>query len=232
MDGVNSMRQRLLHAGLIISALLASPVPGLSQTVQQNGSLRVTGQPGQAAVLQMNGRSYIDIEALARLINGSLTQKGDQITLTLPESSGSVPTVAQTTQPANSEFSKDFLKAGIEEMSVIREWRSALVNAVQNGYAVTDDFVAGYRGQATTNLRLVSVATSTDSDRSAYQLLSNELNHMQKLSDKILSARRNMNYISPDAMKDDPLHQQILNCARSMAAMAASGHFQDDGTCN
>jgi hypothetical protein len=180
----------------------------------------------------MNGRSYIDIEALARLINGSLTQKGDQITLTLPESSGSVPTVAQTTQPANSEFSKDFLKAGIEEMSVIREWRSALVNAVQNGYAVTDDFVAGYRGQATTNLRLVSVAISTDSDRSAYQLLSNELNHMQKLSDKILSARRNMNYISPDAMKDDPLNQQILNCARSMAAMAASGHFQDDGTCN
>jgi len=180
----------------------------------------------------MNGRSYIDIEALARLINGSLTLKGDQITLTLPESSGSAPTAAQTTQAANSEFSKDFLKAGIEEMSVIREWRSALVNAVQNGYAVTDDFVAGYRGQATTNLRLVSVAISTDSDRSAYQLLSNELRSMQKLSDKILSARKNMNYISPDALKGDPLDQQILTCARSMAAMAASGHFQDDGTCN
>ena len=45
------------------------------------------------------------------------------------------------------------MKAGIEEMSVIREWRSALVNAVQNGFAVTDDFAAAYRGQAAKNLR-------------------------------------------------------------------------------
>jgi len=216
-----------------MSALLAWQVPGLSQTVQENGSLRVAGQPGQASVVQRSGRSYVDIEGLARLINGSVTFKGDQITLTLPASATSTPIAASpTSQPANSEFSKDFLKAGIEEMSVIREWRSALLNALQNGYAVTDDFVAGYRGQATANLRLVSVAISTDSDRSAYQLLSNELNSMQKLSDKILSARKNMNYISRDALKGDPLDQQILTCARSLASMAASGHFEDDGACN
>jgi len=227
------MKQRLLRAGLILSALLASQVAGLSQTVHQNGSLRLIGQSGQAPVLQVNGRSYVDIEALARLINGSLTFKGDQITLTLPASGASTPPATSlTAQPANSEFSKDFLKAGIEEMSVIREWRSALVNAVQNGFAVTDDFVAGYQDQSATNLRLVSVAVSTDSDRSAYQLLSNELNKMQKLSDKIVSARKNMNYISRDALKGDPLDQQILSCARSLASMAATGHFQDDGACN
>jgi len=79
---------------------------------------------------------------------------------------------------------------------------------------------------------LVSVAISTDSDRSAYQLLDNELNQMQKLSDTILSARKNMNYISPDALKGNPLDQQILNCARALGSMAASGHFQDDGSCN
>ena len=227
------MKQRLLRAGLILSALLASQVAGLSQTVHQNGSLRLIGQSGQAPVLQVNGRSYVDIEALTRLINGSLAFTGNQITLTLPASGASTATAASPTSPAaNSEFSKDFLKAGIEEMSVIREWRIALLNALRNGYAVTDDFVAGYRGQATTNLRLVSVAISTDSDRSAYQLLSNELNNMQKLSDKVLSARKNMNYISRDALKGDPLDQQILSCARSLASMAASGHFQDDGTCN
>jgi hypothetical protein len=124
------------------------------------------------------------------------------------------------------------LKAGIEAMSVVREWRSALVNAVQNGYPVTDDLVAGYRAQAAKNLRLVSVAVSTDSDRSAFQLLSNEFDNMQKLNDKILAARKNMNYISPDALKDAPLDQQILNCARSLASMAASGQFQDDGSCH
>jgi hypothetical protein len=92
--------------------------------------------------------------------------------------------------------------------------------------------VAAYRGQAATNLRLANVAASTDSDRNAFQLLSNELDNMQKLSNKILAARKNMNYISRDGLKDDPLHQQILSCARSPASMAASGQFQDDGSCH
>jgi hypothetical protein len=55
---------------------------------------------------------------------------------------------------------------------------------------------------------------------------------MQKLSNKILAARKNMNYIPTDALKDDPLDQKILNCARSLASMAASGQFLDDGSCN
>jgi small-conductance mechanosensitive channel len=124
------------------------------------------------------------------------------------------------------------MRAGIEVMAVIREWRGALVNAVQNGYPVTDAFVANYRGQASTNLRLASVAASTDSDHNAFQLVSNEFDNMQKLSNKILAARKNMNYLAPDALKGDPLDQQILSCARSLAAMAASGQFQDDGSCH
>jgi hypothetical protein len=175
----------------------------------------------------------VEIETLARLTNGSLGFKGNEITLTSPAFAASTPTAALAeSQPVNSEFSKDFLRAGIEAMSVIREWRSALVNAVQNGYPVTDDLVAGYRAQAAKNLKLVSVAASTVSDRSAFQLVSNEFDNMQKLNDKILAARKNMNYISPDALKDAPLDQQILNCARSLASMAASGQFQDDGSCH
>ena len=79
---------------------------------------------------------------------------------------------------------------------------------------------------------MASVAVSTDADRNAFQLLSNEFDKMQKLSNKILAARQNMNYISPDALKNDPLDQQILGCARSLAAMAAAGQFQDDGSCD
>jgi hypothetical protein len=55
---------------------------------------------------------------------------------------------------------------------------------------------------------------------------------MQKLSNKVLAARKDMNYISADALKDDPLNQQVLSCARSLAAMASSGQFQDDGSCH
>ena len=34
---------------------------------------------------------------------------------------------------------KDFIKAGIEEMSMIREWRITLRNAVQRGYPIAKD---------------------------------------------------------------------------------------------
>jgi hypothetical protein len=227
------LKGKKLFGAVMLVALLAGRGLSWPQTAQQNLIFTVVGQPGQANVLQTNGRSYVDIEALARLTNGSLGFKGNQITLSLPSSAAGTPAATAPASPApSSEFSKEFMKAGIEEMSVIREWRSALLNAVQNGYPVTDAFVSGYRGQAATSLRLASLAVSTDSDRSAFQLLGNELDKMQKLSNKVLAARRNMNYLSPDALKGDPLDAQILNCARSLAAMAASGQFQDDGSCN
>ena len=230
---MDAMREKLLSARLALMVLLAVPTLALSQTEQQYGTLVVSGQPGQAVVLRVNGRSYVDVEELARLTNGSLGFKENQITLTLTASGASTPiAVPAASQTSSPEFSKDFLKAGIEEMAVIREWRSALVNAVHNGYPVTDDFVADYQAQARKNLSLVSVAASTDSDRKAFQLLSNEFDNMQKLSNKVLSARKNMNYISRDALKDAPLVQQILNCERSLASMAVSGQFQDDGSCH
>ena len=225
------MRTKLFSLGGLLAAL-AIPGQAWSQAAQLSGILVVSGQPGQTPVLHISGRSYVSIEALARLTNASISFEGDQITLTLPTSAGSAPPAAAAGPQPSPGFSKDFMKAGIEAMSVIREWRGAIVNAVKNGYPVTDEFMANYRGQAATSLRLANVAVSTDSDQSAFQLLSNELGTMQKLSDKVLAARKDMNYISPDALRNDPLNQQILTCARSLAAMAASGQFQDDGSCN
>jgi hypothetical protein len=176
-------------------------------------------------VIQINGGSYVAVDALARLMSGSLAYQGDQIVLTVPAAS----TVLPSGQPG---LSKDFLKAAIETMSDIREWRSALLNAVENGYPVKDAWMEDYRAQAAKNLRLASIAVATPSDRDALQLLNKELNHMQELGNKIVAARKNLNYITAESVKKDPLDQKVLNCARSLAAMAASGQFQDDGSCN
>jgi len=210
-------------AGLVV-------VPGmvLSQSVEESRTLLINGQTGQAPVVRMQGKSYVELEALARLTHGSLSFSGNQVTLTLPGSSATGTTIAGE----KSEFSKEFLRAGIEEMAVIREWRTALVNAVQKGYAVTNDWIAYYQGPATKALRMASVAASTDSDRKAHQLLSNEFDNMKKLSDRFVDAHTARNYTSLDALESDPLDQKILNCARSLAAMAASGQFVDDGSCH
>src|ERR1017187_9814541 len=54
----------------------------LSAYAQQNQTLIVAGQPGQAPIVQMNGKSYVDIDALARLTNSSVSIKGNQVILT------------------------------------------------------------------------------------------------------------------------------------------------------
>ena len=226
------MREKLVRAGLMLGTLLGLAALVLSQAAQQNGTLLVSGHPGQLPVLQMNGKSYVDIEALARLANGSLKFSGNQIILTLPDSDvDSSATAPSETEAPNPGFSKEFMKAGIEEMAVIREWRNTLINAVQNGFPLTDEIVNRFRGQALASDALTSAAASTDSDQNAYQLVSKVLDKMRKLSDKVVAARKNLNYIDADALKNDPLFQQILNCTHSLASMAASGQFQDDGSC-
>jgi hypothetical protein len=226
------MRRKSSLAPLILVMLLIVPALALSQAAQEARTMIINGQPGQVSVILINGRSYVDLEALARVANGSLSFNGNQITLTLPgAASAAPPATSSANPPANSGFSKGFMKAGIEQMSAIREWRSALANAVQNGFPISEDWLAGYRGQAATALRLASVAVSTDSDRNAFQLLNNEFENMKKLSNNYVAARRSLNYISPDALTNDPLNQKIVNCGHSLAAMAASGQFEDDGSC-
>ncbi len=179
----------------------------------------------------MGGRSFVDLEALARVLNGSLSFHGDQVVLSLPPQEGSAPPAAAYDQTSDAGFSKEFLRAAIEEMTTIREWRSALLSAVENSIPVTAEFMANYRGPAATNLRLAGVAATTESDRNAAQLIKHVFEMMSKLSDQVVTARKNLNYIAPDSLQNDPLDHAILNCARSLSAMAANGRFDDDGVC-
>jgi hypothetical protein len=216
-----------------LALLLAFPGFALPQAAQQNLTLAVIGRPGTAPVVQLNGRSYVEVEALARVSSGSLAFKGNQIILTLPGSAANTsPAPPAATEPVNQGFTKEFLRAGIEEMAAIREWRSVLTNAVQHGYPVSEDWLAVYRVQAAKNLTLASVAASTDSDRDALKLLTSEFDNMHTLSNKILGLSKSMDYISPDTLTHDPLDEKILNCAHSLASMAAGGQFQDDESCH
>src|ERR1700680_643560 len=85
---------------------------------QQSRILTIEGQSGQAPVIQADGRSCVEIHALAKLTTGSLRFSGTQITWMLHAPPAS--------QPESHGLSKAFLNAGIEAMSAIREWRSAL----------------------------------------------------------------------------------------------------------
>ncbi|MFZ0579850.1 MAG: hypothetical protein WAN72_00140 [Candidatus Acidiferrales bacterium] len=232
-------RRRKSLAYLLATLFLVVPDIGLSQNVNQSRTLIINGQSTAVPVVQLNGRSYVDLESLANAVNGSLSSAGGQIAFSMPLGSAAAAPPATAATPASSAppapnpgFSKGFLNAGIEAAATLREWHTALASAIQNGYPVTDAMLAPYRAQATTNLRLVSVALSTDSDRNAYQLLSNEFQNMVKLTDKYVAARANMNYVSPDALQNDDLNRRFVACGHSLGAMAASGQYVDDGSCH
>jgi hypothetical protein len=225
------MRASLWGTVSTLAALLMAPVFGMSQSQSQSVTLKVNGSSGEARAILINGKSYVDIESLARITNGTLSFHGNQMVLTLPTASAAATAASPATQPVKPEFSKEFLRAAIEEMSVIREWRSAIVNAVQNNQPVSDDWVSGYRRTAESKLSLVSVAVNTDSDRKALPLLQIEFNNMKTLSDKYLALHNSASYTPPDSFDNDTLDQRVLSCSRALAAMAASGQFEENSPC-
>ena len=223
-------RRNLVISTVFLFSLLAIIC---ARATPQKHTLAVAGHPGELPVVDMDGHSYVDIAGLARPADASLSFKGAQIVLTLPSSGSSGETAAAPAgQPAATGFTKGFLQAAIEQMSVIREWRSTLINAVQRGFPVTEDWTTPFSSRAQQNLRLASVAASSDSDRNAMQLLTNEFNNMKASSDRFVQANRSRTYTPTDALDNDPLDQRILNCGHALAAMAASNRFSDHASCH
>jgi hypothetical protein len=234
---------RAIQHALVMVTFLALPVVVSAQNGAPPQTLIINGQQSAASIIQVKGRLYVDLEALARAAGGSVSYAGNQVALSIPgsgtssnadASSGTAPSApAPSSAPtADAGFSKGFLNSGIEAAATLREWHAALASAIQNGYPIVAGSFGSYRAQAQTNLRLASVAATTDSDRNAYQLLNNEFQNMAKLSDRYVDRRANMTYISPDSLQNDGLNQRFIACGRSLSAMAGSGQFNDDGSCH
>src|SRR5208337_1624729 len=102
-----------------IFALLITSVIALGQAQSQTATVVVNGQSGTAPVIRNNGRTYVDVGALAQIAQGSLSFSGKQIVLTIPPGSGNASSGADTSQPADdSKLSKGFMRAAIEEISL------------------------------------------------------------------------------------------------------------------
>jgi hypothetical protein len=156
-QGASRMKLKRWGIFLAVVLLLCCAVLELARAAQQNRTLVITGHPGEIPVVEMGGRSYVEIQALTQSMNAALSFKGSQIVLILPTSTNVSAGVSSANQPAPPAFSREFLTAGIEQMSVIREWRSTLISAVQRGYPVTGEWMASFSDRAEYNLRLVSV---------------------------------------------------------------------------
>ncbi len=209
-------------------------VSSLAQT--QSTALTVAGHGGTAPIIQRNGRSYVDVESLARVTGGTLGFQGNRIVLTLPTLHADTPVPAAEEpkpRPEDAGYSRDFLRAGVEQMIVIREWRSALENAIRTNNPVEESWISGYRRNADSRMQIAVASVTTNADRQAHPLLQGALQMVRQLSDRCLVLRSTFPYVSPDSLDNDPLDQKILACAQGLSTHALpGGKFEDVSACH
>src|SRR5436305_5509084 len=186
----------------------------------------IAGQSEYAKILEINGKSYVEVADVARLTRGSISFSTNQVLLSSPAQPASA-----AAPPATQGFSKEFRQTGIELMSSLREWRITILNSIQNNFPASQEWVSELQRRAQRNLALVGSARSTQDDRSGYTLLAAEFANMRKLSDGFLSKRRKLQYIDPHSIDNDPLYRQIMACGRSIASMAAENQHRDEAAC-
>lgn len=210
---------------MLVAVLMPSV---LVLVAQDTRALLVEGQQGQARVIQVQGKNYVEVEELARITGVSMRFVGNQIVLTLP---GSGDTPSQAAPGASAGLSKPFVSAGIETMREILEWHAALKTGIERGYPLSDVWFGNYRRQIQSSLKQTEAVASTDTDQKAFPLLANEFNNMNALTDKYLRIAASRDYLAPDSLNRDPLEQKLLTCWQSLASMASSNQFVDDGSC-
>jgi hypothetical protein len=208
--------------------LAGSTLLTLTLAAQQSSLLSVSGQQGTAKVVQFQGHNYVDVDGLARIVNGSISFQSNQIVLTLANA-GAGPVQSNPQQPTG--FSTGFLRAGIEAMARFREWHAALKTGIERGVPLNTGWLNPYQAQAREALNMASAAISTDSDRSAYALAVNLFNNLKALTDKYVQMTASQTYFAPDSLQSDSLDQSIVACGHAMAAMGAAKQFIDDGSC-
>ena len=216
-----------------LAILVALPIAAGAQAAQQAGTLAIAGQQDQAALVRINGKAYVDIESLARITHGSIKFQGSQMILTLPALGAAGETAPPAiASPVRPHLSENYLAAQVGATAAIREWRAALVHAVENNAPVTEDWTSKLRRVAESQVQLAVAAATTDQDQRATNLLRNEFDNLEQLNDQFVSMHNTVSNIPPDAFKDNALDAKIVGCEGALTAMSASKQFQDEATCH
>lgn len=216
----------MFRTSLMVAFFAGTTVLALAQ--QQTGILQVRGFDGEAGVIRVDGRPFVDLEALVRITGATVSFEGGSAVLTLP------PAVPDAGTPASNGFSRAFLSAAIEALASMREWGGPLVVAIKNGLPVGNS-IRPYRGRAADKVRLATAAASTDDDRKAANLLQQEFSNVDAWSNKLVNARNSMSAanltLSEDALQQDPMFQGIVRCGEGLAEMLGGGSFQEVPAC-
>jgi hypothetical protein len=220
----------LLGLGIILS---------VCETVAQDKPMRtlvVNGRSVDTAVVEVEGRSYVDIEGLAQIIGGSVNFEPNQITLTLPEPAPAATPADATaaTPPAADEMSKQFQQLAVFTLAEMREWRGAVSAVVTTGVPVVGTWPEDYHDRVGNDLLQATLGASTVQDNQAVQLLQQEYALLTDWANQVLGERKALDAarsIDPNSLQDDKALAKISKCGQFLSSMIVGGNFYDDSSC-
>jgi len=188
-------------------------------------------------VIQVGGRSYVDVETVAQIMNGSVTIEPNRILLntTGPETAKSLEPRPSATPTQSTGLSREFARAAIAELAEMREWRGAVGTILTYGAPVVGTWPQDYHDRVGASLDQVGVAATTDSDQQTLQLIKNDFENLAQWADGVVSTRNALNAtktVNPNAMQNDPVLTKITECSRFLSSMLVSGSFADNSTCH
>jgi hypothetical protein len=192
--------------------------------------LILNGKATSAAIVQMDGHSYLDVEALAQITNGSVRIEPNQIVLTIPNTNFD----ANTAQPTPA-LTKDFASAAIATLAEMKEWRGAMGAMVTFGLAVDGSWAQVYHERVQASLEQATVAASTNSDHNALQLLNTQFANLAQWESMVVAERQNHNgarTVAANSLRDDPVLIKFSSCGRFLSTMLGSGIFADNPSCD
>jgi hypothetical protein len=192
--------------------------------------LVINGKSTDVALLQVDGHSYIDIETVAQITNGSVKFEPNQVALTIPNAN-----IDENSPQDTTRLSKDFASSAISTVAEMKEWKGTLGTLVKFGLAVDDSWAQIYRERAQLSLDQTSVAASTNADRNALQLLDTQFANLAKWESVVIAERNDLNgarTVAPDSLQSDPVLTKFSNCARFLGGMLGSGFFADNPSCD
>jgi hypothetical protein len=217
--------------GLILFSAGNAGAQGTPSTTSK--ALVVNGKTVGTEVKEINGRSYVDVEALAQITNGVVTVEPTRIVLTIPVASSAAAPSAVLPPPPG--LSREFASSAVSSLADMREWRGAISMMITYGLVVSSSWSTDYHDRVEADLSQAAVAATTDADRNALSLLRNQFDKLTGWANETLAAREALNgakAIDPNALKNDPSLAAITNCSRFLNGMIVSGTFTDNAACH
>jgi len=223
------MCSRTTLSSIAVVSLILTGVMAAQDAFHEK-TLVVNGHTGTAMVYTISGKAYVDLETLARIGNGSIGFSGDKIIVTLNADAHS------SHQKPATGMSNDFMRAALQDLSVLKEWSTTLAHAIQRGVPGDGSRLVVFHDRAADGLKLARVAASNESDEDALRLLTNHFNTVSKWNDKLVAERKSMSTgkysMNPNALANDETYQKITGCAKFLGTMLPSGQFHDNRVCN